>query len=166
METTPQPKTILVVDDERHIVRKTVEALQAARFATAQAYDGVEAIEWLDANPPPDVILLDIMMPRLDGIEVFRWLRARERFAATYTIFLTARGSFGNDKQRLDSLLEMPGVDTCLWKPYSAEDAVAIVERRLAGITGTLPWGYQPKPPSEPRNFVKSLWVRLMDRDQ
>jgi hypothetical protein len=52
-----------------------------------------------------------------------------------------------------------------LWKPYTPGDGVAIVERRLAGITGTLPWGYQPEPPPEHRNFLKSLWARLAHRD-
>jgi CheY-like chemotaxis protein len=160
----PAETTVLVVDDERHIVRSVENALQAARYATSHAYDGVEAIEWLDANPPPDIILLDIMMPRMDGLQVLDWLQARERFAGVPVVLVTARGSFGNDKERSESLSEIPGADSLLWKPFPPEDAVAIVRRRLAGIKGTLPWGYQPKPPPEHRKSLELLWARLARR--
>jgi two-component system alkaline phosphatase synthesis response regulator PhoP len=151
MEDAPRAKTILVVDDERHIVRLTVEALQAAGYATAHAYDGVEAMEWLDNNPPPALILLDVMMPRKDGFDVINWVRERPCFAGTPAVLFLAKASFGSDYDTVQSLRAW--VDSWLWKPFSAEDVVAIVQRRLAGVTGPLPWGYQPKPPPERRNL-------------
>ena len=60
---TESKASILFVDDERHIVRQCVEALEKAGYKVAGAYDGVEAIEWLKAHRPPDLVLLDLIMP-------------------------------------------------------------------------------------------------------
>jgi CheY-like chemotaxis protein len=159
MDAAPPPRTVLVVDDERPTVHKTVQALQAAGYATADAYDGIEATEWLEANPPPDIILLDIMMPRMDGFQVLEWLEARDRFAGTPVVVLSPKPSCGD----VTDLLIGPGsrADSLLWKPYTPDDVTAIVERRLSGITGTLPWGYQPEPPVErPFGWFRRLWRR------
>jgi CheY-like chemotaxis protein len=155
-------KMILVVDDERPIVTKTAEALQAAGYATAHAYDGVEATEWLEANPPPQIILLDIFMPRMDGFQVLEWLQARDRYAGTSVVLLSTKPS---DADVTNFLIGTGSrADSLLWKPFTQEDAVAIVQRRLEGITGTLPRGYQPKPPPPASTEPATPWFRRLFR--
>ena len=64
-------KTILVVDDERHIVRLVQVNLERAGYEVTTAYDGVEALEAVEAEIP-DMIILDVMMPRMDGFEALK----------------------------------------------------------------------------------------------
>ena len=66
-------KTILVVDDERHIVRLVQVNLERAGYEVTTAYDGVEALEAVEAEIP-DMIILDVMMPRMDGFEALKKL--------------------------------------------------------------------------------------------
>lgn len=84
-------KKILVVDDERDIVNMLQYNLGKAGFDVVTAYSGDEAL--LKTEPLPDLILLDVMMPGMDGWEVCRILKRQERTASIPIIFLTARES-------------------------------------------------------------------------
>ncbi len=83
-------KKILVVDDERHIVRLVEVNLTRAGYDVVTAYDGVEALEAVK-NETPDMIVLDVMMPRMDGFEVLRRLQADPETQNIPVIMLTAR---------------------------------------------------------------------------
>ena len=95
-------KKILVVDDERHIVRLVEVNLQRAGYDVVVAYDGVEALE-VFAREKPDMVVLDVMMPRMDGFEVLKKLQADPESRNVPVIMLTAKGQEA-DRQVLDAL--------------------------------------------------------------
>lgn len=82
------PKTILIADDEVRMRRVIVDYLHIKGYETLEAADGVEALEVFERSKP-DLILLDVMMPRMDGWEVCRQIRAR---STVPILMLTARG--------------------------------------------------------------------------
>ncbi|MFY7829360.1 MAG: response regulator transcription factor [Flectobacillus sp.] len=87
--TLPTPK-ILLVDDDPDIIELLEYNLTKEGFDTASATDGVQALE-VAKKFKPDLILLDVMMPKMDGIETARQLRLLSEFKDTYILFLTAR---------------------------------------------------------------------------
>lgn len=91
MDPKSPVKTILVVDDEPSIGRVVQFKLQQEGFRVAVATDGLEGLAKVKEEKP-DLILLDLMMPGMDGFEVCRRLRASPETAATPVIILTARG--------------------------------------------------------------------------
>ncbi|NBB27486.1 response regulator transcription factor [Cellulophaga sp. BC115SP] len=87
--TLPTPK-ILLVDDDPDIIELLEYNLTKEGFDTASATDGLQALE-VAKKFKPDLILLDVMMPKMDGIETARQLRLLAEFKDTYILFLTAR---------------------------------------------------------------------------
>ncbi|WP_206367405.1 response regulator transcription factor [Sphingobacterium sp. SGR-19] len=81
---------ILVVDDERDIVDLISYSLTKEGYQVYQAYNGKEAIE-VAKQVTPDLIILDVMMPEMDGIEACRLMRSMPEFKQTFMVFLTAR---------------------------------------------------------------------------
>jgi DNA-binding response OmpR family regulator len=84
-------KRVLVVDDEPNIVMSLEFLMRRAGFEVEVARNGREAIAALE-GPPPDLMLLDVMMPEFDGYEVCERVRAKDEWRATKIIMLTARG--------------------------------------------------------------------------
>jgi two-component system KDP operon response regulator KdpE len=118
---------ILVVDDEPAIVRLVRAKLQADGFAVLTASRGEEALERLD-NERPDLILLDLMMPGMDGFETLRRIRT---VAQVPVIMLTARAG---DADKLRGL--HGGADDYMTKPFNPDELsarIAAVLRRTAG---------------------------------
>ena len=115
-------RTILVVDDERNIIELVRLYLEQAGFAVAEARDGKEALEQ-HARLDPDLIVLDLMLPELDGMEVTREVRRR---GETPILMLTARG---DDIDRIIGL-EL-GADDYLPKPFNPRELVARVKAIL-----------------------------------
>jgi len=113
--------TVLVVDDEPTIVEIVSRYLERAGFEALQAADGPEALRQADLHRP-DLVVLDLMLPGLDGIEVMRQLHERpgKRVAV---ILLTARGE---ESDRLVGLRH--GADDYVVKPFSPAELVARVE--------------------------------------
>jgi CheY-like chemotaxis protein len=72
-----QPKKILVVDDESALVQLCQIVLEGAGYQVSGAYSGHQALQLLD-HDTPDLVLLDVMMPEMDGVEVCRRIRARD----------------------------------------------------------------------------------------
>src|SRR4051794_35373263 len=84
-------KRVLVVDDEPNIVMSLEFLMRRAGFEVAVARSGREALEALE-GVPPDLLLLDVMMPEFDGYEVCERIRARPEWNATKIVMLPARG--------------------------------------------------------------------------
>jgi DNA-binding response OmpR family regulator len=113
---------ILVVDDEPPIVELLTGYLQREGWLVDSAADGPAALDAIrDADP--DVIVLDVMLPGLDGVEVCRQLRA---FSDAYVLMLTARG------EEIDRIMGLTvGADDYLVKPFSPREVVARIKAML-----------------------------------
>jgi DNA-binding response OmpR family regulator len=103
---------VLIVDDEENIVFSLSFLLKKEGFQIETAYNGNEAIEKYKKFKP-DVILLDVMMPQLDGYQTAKKLRSLDIFSATHIIFLTAKGTI-QDKQKG----YISGADDYIVKPF------------------------------------------------
>lgn len=126
---------ILIVDDEKSIVEAVRYALEKEGFRTVTAYDGARAVE-AARRDPPDLILLDWMLPGLDGLEVCRLLKQSDRTRAIPILMLTVKA--GETDKVLG--LEM-GADDYLTKPFSLRELVARVKALLRRA--------KPAPPAE-----------------
>ena len=118
-------KRILVVDDEPNIVMSLEFLMRRAGFEVTVARTGQEALAALEA-PPPDLLILDVMMPDCDGFEVCQRVRALPSWNATRIIMLTARG---RDVERERGLAL--GADAYVTKPFSTRDLVDQVKAML-----------------------------------
>jgi two-component system, OmpR family, response regulator len=131
---TPTPNTggrILVVDDEPAIVDAVATALRYEGFDVEEAANGQDALVAVAASEP-DLIVLDWMLPDLDGIEVGR--RLRQRGFKTAILFLTAKGGVESKVEALRA-----GGDDYVTKPFSLAEIVARVQAILRRTTGALP---------------------------
>ncbi|SRR6266540_4392980 len=122
-------KTVLVVDDEPQIVRIASDYLQHAGFAVISARDGAEALTLARARRP-DLVVLDLGLPRLDGIDVAKTLR---RESTVPIIMLTAR------VEESDRLLGLElGADDYITKPFSPRELVARVRTVLRRVDSSI----------------------------
>jgi two-component system, OmpR family, response regulator len=122
---------VLVVDDESNITDLVATALRYEGFEVAVAHDGREALASVDQFRP-DLIVLDVMLPDLDGFEVQRRLLDRGR--PTPVVFLTARDAT-EDKVRGLTI----GGDDYVTKPFSLDELVARIRSVLRRVQGALP---------------------------
>jgi len=133
--------TVLVVDDEPTIVEVVARYLERAGYATLQAADGPEALR-LAEDDDPDLIVLDLMLPGIDGLEVMRRLHERPG-PPVPVILLTARGE---ESDRLAGLRR--GADDYVVKPFSPAELVARVDAVLRRVSPTAE-EEEPRPPIE-----------------
>ena len=119
-------KRVLVVDDEPNIVMSLRFLMEREGFQVEVASTGQAAVAALDREPA-DLVLLDIMMPELDGFEVCQRIRDNPAWRATKVVMLTAKG---RDVER-DKGLAL-GADDYVTKPFSTRDLVAKVKQMLA----------------------------------
>jgi two-component system alkaline phosphatase synthesis response regulator PhoP/two-component system response regulator VicR len=117
------PKKILAVDDEKHIVRLVQVNLERAGYQVLTAYDGIDALEKVKAEKP-DMIVCDVMMPRMDGFEVLRNLKADAGTRDIPVIMLTAKAQDADVFKGWQS-----GVDAYLTKPFNPMELLAFVKR-------------------------------------
>lgn len=126
MPTSVVPPTVLVVDDEPSILETTRFILEAEGYRVLTARDGEEALRRVRAEHPP-VVLLDVMLPKLDGFAVTRAIKADPTLAATFVLVLTARG------QKADEALAFEaGADFYMRKPFDDEEILARIEAVFA----------------------------------
>lgn len=118
-----QRKRVLVVDDERHIVRLVQVNLERQGYEVLTAYDGVECLEKAKAEKP-DLIVLDVMMPRMDGFEALQRLKTDPETRQIPVIMLTARAQ---DRDVLQGYTY--GADLYLTKPFSPLELISLVKR-------------------------------------
>ena len=117
--------TVLVVDDERDLIEMVRYGLEKEGFEVAGAFSGESGLA-VAAHNLPDLILLDLMMPGMDGLEVFRRLRSDKRTDSVPIIILTARSS---ESDRVVAL-EL-GADDYITKPFSPRELAARVKAVL-----------------------------------
>ena len=118
-------KRVLVVDDEPNIVMSLEFLMKRAGFEVQVARNGREALAALEGTPP-DLLLLDVMMPEFDGYEVCERIRQRPEWNRTKIIMLTARG---RDAERQRGLAL--GADRYVTKPFSTRELVAQAKQLL-----------------------------------
>ena len=119
-------RKILIVDDEPNIVMSLEYAFKKKDFNVFIARDGTEALE-IAEREVPNVILLDIMMPQLDGYETLRRLRKKNKLDDTKVIFLSAKTKSA-DIEKGKSL----GADGYLTKPFSIKKIISNVEELIS----------------------------------
>ncbi|MDQ2631831.1 MAG: response regulator transcription factor [Actinomycetota bacterium] len=120
-------RTVLVVDDEPTITEIVSRYLERAGYAAAVAADGLEAIRLADERDP-DLVVLDLMLPELDGLQVLRHLREDDD-GPTPVILLTAKGEQNDKLAGLRS-----GADDYVVKPFSPSELVARVDAVLRRV--------------------------------
>ena len=127
-ETATRLCHILVADDEPHIGRIIKMKLEQGPFKVSIAYDGQEALDFINNDEHVDLALLDLMMPKLSGLDVLRLVREQERFKTLPCIILTAGGDAKHERDALAL-----GATQFLTKPFSPKKLYALVAR----LTGT-----------------------------
>jgi two-component system, OmpR family, response regulator MprA len=115
---------ILVVDDERAVRESLRRALVLQGYEVELASDGAEALARLAADGQPDAVVLDILMPGVDGLEVCRQIRRRGN--SVPVLMLTARDAVGDRVEGLDA-----GADDYLVKPFALEELLARIRALL-----------------------------------
>jgi DNA-binding response OmpR family regulator len=117
---------ILVVDDNVDNVELLTKRLKASGYRTCEAYDGEQALEKIEEEEP-DLVILDLMLPKLDGFEVCRRLKSDERKRFIPVIMLTAKREVPDKIRGLDT-----GADDYVTKPFNPRELMARVKRLLA----------------------------------
>ncbi len=140
-EPRPVAPTIMVVDDSITVRRVTTRLLERAGYQVRLAKDGQDALEQL-AGDLPDVVLLDVEMPRMDGFELITRLRGEDRTRELPVVVITSRTA---DRHR--SHADALGVQGYLGKPYREEDLIGLLSTLLQASC-PLPAGSGHPPPA------------------
>ncbi|MHC4396260.1 MAG: response regulator [Planctomycetota bacterium] len=117
--------TVLVVDDNPQNLELLQAYLEDMDCKTVPAHDGLEALEIISSNPP-DLILLDIMMPKMSGFEVCRRIKSDPKTGVIPVIMVTALNEFGDIERGIDS-----GTDDFLSKPVNKLELMTRVRTML-----------------------------------
>jgi two-component system sensor kinase len=119
---------ILVVEDDIHLMEGIREILELDNYEVMTAPTGLDGLDVLRALPaPPDLIVSDIMMPRMDGYQFFEAVRAEKQWISVPFIFLTAKGEKADIRYG-----KAMGADDYVTKPFSADDLLVAVSSKLA----------------------------------
>jgi CheY-like chemotaxis protein len=121
-------KRILVADDEPHMLRVTELSLKKGGFDILLARDGRQAVE-LATTQKPDLVVLDVMMPEMDGFAALRVLKSQPDTAAIPVIILTSRG-----QRIVREEAETAGAALYLTKPFSPSELLAEAKRILGMV--------------------------------
>lgn len=117
---------VLIAEDDLHIVELLTFVLERERYAVAAASDGEAALARLRSEPP-DLLILDVMLPRMNGFEVLKAIRSDPKLRSLRVIVLTAKGQ-AQDRRTAEAL----GIEEFMTKPFSNQDVIAAV-RRVTG---------------------------------
>jgi twitching motility two-component system response regulator PilG/twitching motility two-component system response regulator PilH len=118
-------RTILIVDDSQAVIDALTAAFEEAGYLVVAASDGEEVFRKM-ASANPDALLLDIYMPKLNGADVCRLLKAHPHWKKTFLVLMSSRIS---DKEI--EMYRRIGADEILKKPFDPSAAVAIVEKAI-----------------------------------
>lgn len=153
-------KTILIVDDEKMILNLLSHNLSREGYSVIEATDGIEAIKTAQENKP-DLILLDVMLPKMDGLSVCKRLKNLMNIPI---IMVTAKG------EELDKIVGLElGADDYITKPFSVRELIARVKANLRKAEVTLNIGTENEAKDESqikRNNVKKVGVLTLDLDR
>jgi len=119
-------RSVLVVDDEPNIVLSLEFLMRQAGYAVRVARDGEAALDAIKAEPP-ELVLLDVMMPKRDGFDVCQTIRANPDWSKVKIVLLTAKG---RDIEREKGMAL--GADDYITKPFSTREVVQRVKQLLA----------------------------------
>jgi len=125
-----EERHILVADDEAHIGRIIKIKMEQGPFRVTLAFDGQEAVDVLEQDDPVDLVVLDLMMPRLSGLDVLDRIRSSDRWKDIPTIILTAAGQEDYERDARES-----GATDFLTKPFSPKKLYSLIAN-LTGVTG------------------------------
>jgi len=115
-------KTILVIDDEKDIVELVAYNLLKEGYKVVKAYDGDQALQYIKTNQP-DLIILDLMLPEIDGIEICRYIRKNTLTEKLPVIMLTAKSEV------IDRIIGLEiGADDYITKPFNVRELLARVK--------------------------------------
>ena len=118
-------KNILIVDDEQDIVESLKFVLEASGYSCYTAFDGEEGLR-LAKEIMPDLIILDVMMPKINGYKISRLLKYDSKYKNIPILMITARS------QEEDKLIgEETGADEYITKPFDLDDVLKQVEKYL-----------------------------------
>jgi DNA-binding response OmpR family regulator len=119
------PKKIIIIEDEPDITGLVTHYLEKDGYRVAAVRDGAKGLQQIKTEPP-DLLILDIMLPEMDGLEICRRVRADSKTAALPIIMLTAKG------EETDRVVGLEvGADDYLTKPFSPKELVARVKALL-----------------------------------
>ncbi|HVF39061.1 MAG TPA: response regulator [Gemmatimonadaceae bacterium] len=124
-----EEKHVVVADDEAHIGRIIKIKLEQGPFRVTLAFDGQEAIEVLQREEKVDLVVVDLMMPRMSGLDVLDWIRESERWRELPCIVLTAAG-----EEQYEEDARKGGATDFLTKPFSPKRLYALIAQ-LTGVT-------------------------------
>ena len=127
-ETESTEKHILVADDEAHIGRIIKIKMEQGPFRVTLAFDGQEAVDVLEEESNIDLVVLDLMMPRLSGLDVLDRIRSSERWKDLPCIILTAAGQEEYEREARNS-----GATDFITKPFSPKRLYALIAQ-LTGV--------------------------------
>lgn len=119
-------KKILIVDDEPNIVMALEYSLKKQGYEVFIARDGEEAIDILEYSAP-DIVVLDIMMPNVDGYQTIKWIKNNKALVNTKVVFLSAK----NKNSDIEKGLEL-GADKYLTKPFSVKKVITEINELIA----------------------------------
>ncbi len=127
MGNTELQNWILLVDDEPNIRETVAFVLEVEGFNVVTAVDGVDGLEKVRAVKPK-IVLLDVMMPRMDGYEVCQAIRADEEFGGVFILMLTAKGQKSDELKALEL-----GADLYMTKPFDEEVVIQVIRDVFEG---------------------------------
>lgn len=149
-------KTILIVDDEQPIVDILVYNLQKEGYNTLEANDGVTAVD-IALNKKPDLILLDIMLPKMDGLTVCKKIRTKYNMPI---LMLTAKN------EEIDKILGLElGADDYITKPFSVRELMARVKANLRKVDSKFEESMQDKYDTDIVNKEKVIKIGDLEID-
>ncbi len=128
MQHQGEDRHILVADDEAHIGRIIKIKMEQGPFRVTLAFDGQEAIDALEQGDRVDLVVLDLMMPRLSGLDVLDRIRANDALSDMPCVILTAAGQEDYERNARES-----GATAFLTKPFSPKKLYALIAK-LTGV--------------------------------
>lgn len=150
-----EPATILVIDDDELVARTIKSCLRRGNYEVSIASSGVEGLK-VARRHPPALVILDVLMPGMDGYAVCREIRSDPLLASVPILFLTARAS---DEEKITGL--RAGADDYLGKPFNVDELLLRVQAILRRTMGKPQAAMYTEPPTEP--VSPALLARLQN---
>jgi DNA-binding response OmpR family regulator len=126
MPNDQSTQSILVVEDDEHIAKVLCFMFERQGYRVTHVADGRAASAYVASHAGPDLVLLDVMLPYVDGFEIVRQIRARTGWAGVPILMLTAKNAEQDTVRALDA-----GADDFIAKPFQPNELLARVRRAL-----------------------------------